>query len=80
MLDRINDILDKCVNWFGDLTNEAIGHGLIVFGTHIEEVAGIIIMIGVLLWICKCTKVFRYGCISYAAGLLFELIGSVMIK
>lgn len=80
MLDHINDIWNNCLNWLGDLTNEAIGHGFIALGTHIEEVAGIIIMIGVLLWICKYTKVFRYGCISYAVGLLVELIGSVMIK
>ena len=80
MLVHINDIWNNCMNWLGDLTNEAIGQGLIVFGSHIEKVAGIIIMIGVLLWICKCTKVFRYGCISYAIGLLIELIGSVMIK
>lgn len=80
MLESISNILDKCIDWFGDLTNEAIGQGLIALGSHIEEVAGIIIMIGVLLWICKYTKVFRYGCISYAVGLLIELIGSVMIK
>lgn len=80
MLENINKILNNCMNWLGDLTSSAAGSGLIVLGTHIEEVAGIVIVIGMLLCICKITRVFRYGCISYAVGLLIELIGSVMIK
>lgn len=80
MSDFINGIFNNCKSWIGNITNEAISSGLIALGTHIEKVAAIVIVIGMLLWICKCTKVFRYGCISYAIGLLIELIGSVMIK
>lgn len=80
MLDKLNDILNNCMNWLEILTNDAIGHGLIGIGSHLENVAEIVIVIGMLLCICRNTKVFRYGCISYLIGLLIELIGSVMIK
>jgi len=80
MSNFINNILNYCKTWIENATCVAIGHGLIALGTHIETVAAIVIMIGALLWIFKNTKVFRYGCISYAIGLLIELIGSAMIK
>lgn len=80
MSNWVNSIIENCKNWIGNITNEAISSGLIAIGTYIEEVAMIVIAIGALLWICKNTKLFRWGCISYAIGLLIELIGSVMIK
>lgn len=88
MLEKMNNIFTNYINNFKDSvsqavtekTNEIIGSGMVSLGTYIEEIAAIVIMLGVLLWICKNTKVFRIGCISYAIGLLIELIGSVMIK
>lgn len=80
MLNEINNIWSSCTNWLEHISNQAIGNVLIIIGSHMEEVAEVLIVVGVLLWILKNTKVFRYGCITYALGLLIELIGSVMIK
>ncbi|MCE5220893.1 MAG: hypothetical protein LLF98_06385 [Clostridium sp.] len=76
----INNLKESAIEAATQKINETIGSGLVALGTHIEEVAIIIIALGALLWICKNTKVFRWGCISYALGLLIELIGSSMIK
>jgi len=87
MLESINNAWTNYINGLKDSASEAakqkmnelISVGLINLGTHIEIVATIVIMLGALLWIYKNTKVFRWGCISYAIGLLIELIGSSMI-
>lgn len=79
MSEFISNVLNNCQNYIKHLTSIAIGNGLIAIGMHIEEVAVIIIVIGALLWICKNTKVFRWGCISYGIGLLIEIIGSAII-
>lgn len=76
-IDNFKNLVGQAVT---EKTNEIIGSGMVSLGTWIEEISAIIIMLGVLLWICKNTKVFRIGCISYVIGLLIELIGSVMIK
>jgi hypothetical protein len=76
----MSNFLNSCKEWLVNLTNDAIGNVLINIGTHTQEVAMIAIMLGVLLLICKRTKVLRYGFISYLLGLLIELIGIVMIK
>jgi hypothetical protein len=80
MLDQLDNIWNSCTNWLEHISNQAIGNGLIIIGSHMEEVAGVLIMVGILFWMLKNTKVFRYGCITYALGLLIELIGSVMVK
>lgn len=84
MFDYINNAWTNYTNGLKEAATKAasdeLGNVLIGVGTHIEEIALIIIIIGVLLWICKITKVFRYGCISYFIGLLIELIGSSLIK
>lgn len=84
MLEKINNIWTNYINGIEaaatKAASDALGNVLVGLGTHIEEIAIIIIVIGALLWICKITKIFRYGCISYLVGLLIELIGSLMIK
>lgn len=88
MLESINNAFTNYMNNLKESASEAVtqkineivGSGLVSLGTHIEGIAVIVIMIGALLWICKYTKVFRIGCISYLIGLLIELIGSSIIK
>lgn len=80
MPEWINNIWNNCINWIQNITNEAVGNGLIMIGIHIEEVAIIAIVLGVLLLICRKTKILRWGCVSYLLGLLVQLIGITMIK
>lgn len=80
MSEFFNNAWTNCTNWISNITNDAVGNGLIYAGTHTQEVAGVVIALGVLLLICRHTKVLRWGCISYMLGLLIELIGSVIIK
>ncbi|MDR3593574.1 hypothetical protein [Clostridium sp.] len=76
----MSNFLNSCKEWLANLTNDAIGNALINIGIHTQEVAMIAITLGVLLLICRRTKVLRYGLISYLLGLLVELIGITMIK
>ncbi|MGL4308763.1 MAG: hypothetical protein ACRCUM_04205 [Mycoplasmoidaceae bacterium] len=55
-----------------------IGTGLASTGIFVKEFAVIIIMLGVLLWMCRYTKVFRYGMIGYVIGFILELLGSII--
>jgi len=76
----MSEFIYNCKDWINNITNDAIGNGLIILGTHTQEVAMIAIALGALLLICKHTKVLRYGVISYMLGLLIELIGLSLIK
>lgn len=80
MSKYLNEIWNTCTSWISNVTDSAIGNGLVFAGTKLETIASILIVVGMLLWIFRNTKVFRYGLISYFIGLLIELIGLAMIK
>lgn len=48
-------------------------------GILISNVSEIVIVLGILLYFVKVTKIFRYGCVGYMLGLLIEIIGSSMM-
>lgn len=48
-------------------------------GILMSNVSEVIIVLGILLYFFKVTKVFRYGCVGYMIGLLVEIIGSSMM-
>lgn len=76
----MSEFLNSCKDWVSDITNDAMGNVLISIGAHTQKVAMIAIALGVLLLICRHTKLLRYGVISYFLGLLVELIGLSIIK
>lgn len=79
MSEYLNNLWNNCTSWFYDLTGKAVENGLVIAGQHIEKVAVIVIAVGILLWILRYTKVFRWGIIGYLVGLLIELIGLAII-
>lgn len=76
----MSDFFNNCKDWISNITNDATGSILIGLGSHVQEVALILIGVGFLLLICRNTKVLRWGFISYMLGLLIELIGISLIK
>lgn len=60
-------------------TVPGIGTGIATTGIVIKELAVVIIMLGILLWMYKITKVFRWGAAGYLIGLVLEILGSMMI-
>lgn len=76
----MSEFINSCKEWFANITSNAVGNGLIMLGMHTQEVAIIAIVLGVLLLICRKTKVLRWGFISYLLGLLVEIIGIALIK
>lgn len=48
-------------------------------GILISNISEIVIVLGILLYFFKVTKIFRYGCVGYMIGLLVEIIGSSMM-
>lgn len=80
MLDFFADKWDKGLEAAGNKVSTLIGTGIATTGMYVEGIAAVVIVLGILLWFYKVTKVFRYGCIGYAAGLILEIMGSLMIK
>lgn len=62
-----------------DFTVTGVGTGIATTGIVIKELAIVVIMIGILLWMCRCTKVFRWGAAGYILGLILEILGTLMI-
>lgn len=65
-------------DWISHMTASTIGTSLATTGIALEHISTIIIMIGVLLWMFRYTKVFRWGCIAYLVGLFIEIVGLVI--
>lgn len=75
MLNWLNGIWESICGW----TSGAVGTGIATTGIVIKELAVVVIMIGILLWMYKCTKVFRIGAVAYLVGLVLEILGLLMI-
>lgn len=75
MLNWLNGIWQNIYSW----TTSGIGIGIAATGIIVKEVAIVVIMIGILLWMVKYTKVFRWGTLSYLIGLALEILGSLMM-
>lgn len=67
--------------WDGILgwTATGIGTGISTIGIIVKELAVVLIMLGVLLWMFRITKVFRWGAAAYLIGLILEILGLLMI-
>ena len=73
-------------NWFNGVWNSmcawtanGIGFGIATTGIVMKELAVVVIMLGVLLWMYKITKVFRWGAAGYLLGLVLEILGSLLM-
>lgn len=75
MISWLNNTWNNISSW----TTTGIGFGVATTGIIIKELAVVVIMIGVLLWMYKVTKVFRWGAAGYLFGLVLEILGSLMI-
>ena len=75
MLNWLNGIWQSICSW----TTTGIGTGIATTGIVIKELAIVVIVIGVILWMYKCTKVFRFGAVAYLLGLVLEILGSLMM-
>lgn len=75
MMNWLNDIWQSICSW----TTAGIGVSIATTGIIIKELAVIVIMIGILLWMWRCTKVFRWGAAGYILGLVLEILGSLMV-
>lgn len=71
----LNGIWQSICSW----TTAGIGTGIATTGIVIKELAIVVIMIGILLWMYKITKVFRWGAAGYLIGLVLEILGSLMM-
>lgn len=71
----LNGIWNSICAW----TLTGIGTGIATTGIVIKELAIVVIMIGILLWMYRITKVFRWGTLGYLIGLVLEILGSLMI-
>ncbi|MBY6915441.1 hypothetical protein [Clostridium botulinum] len=80
MLDFLSDKWNSCLEIAGGKVSTVIGTGIATTGICIEQIALVVIIVGILLWFFKITKIFRSGCVGYGAGLILEMIGSLMIK
>lgn len=75
LVNFFNSMFDSVCEW----TITSIGTGIAVTGIVIKELAIVLIMLGILLWMYRITKVFRWGALGYLIGLILEILGSVMI-
>ena len=75
MFSWVNKIWLNMCSW----TTYALGRGMIASGEVIQQLAMLVIVLGILLWTCKCTKVFRIGIISWVLGLILQILG-LLIK
>lgn len=75
MLKWLSSIWDSLCNW----TVTGIGTGIAATGIVIKELSIVLILLGILLWMFKYTKVFRVGVAGYLIGLVLEILGSLMI-
>ncbi|MBY6948923.1 hypothetical protein FDB23_03020 [Clostridium botulinum] len=80
MLDFFADKWNECLQVAGGKVSTVIGTGIATTGICIEQIALVVIIVGILLWFFRITKIFRSGCVGYGAGLILEMIGSLMIK
>lgn len=71
MFSWINKIWLNMCSW----TASAIGNGIMTSGEVIQQLAMLVIVLGILLWTCKCTKVFRIGIVSWILGLILQILG-----
>lgn len=71
----LNGIWDTVCSWAAT----GVGFTIASTGIVVRELAAIVVMVGILCWMCRCTKVFRWGSVGYLLGLILELIGSVMM-
>lgn len=72
-------MLKKFIDGICAWTITGIGTGIATTGIVIKELAVVVIMIGILLWMYKITKVFRWGAAGYLIGLVLEILGSLMM-
>lgn len=75
MLKWLSGIWNGICAW----TIAGIGTGIATTGIVIKELAVVVIMLGILLWMYRITKVFRWGAAGYLIGLVLEILGSLMI-
>ena len=78
-MEELN-LLDNIKNKAAEEIIIALGKSIAITGICVGRLSEVVIVLGILLWFYKITKVFRYGCIGYSAGLILEIIGSLMIK
>ena len=78
-MSRLVDIFNSMLNSMCEWTITSIGTGIGVTGIIIKELAIVLIMLGILLWMYRITKVFRWGAFGYLIGLILEILGSLMI-
>ena len=72
-------LLNKICVLICSFTISGIGKGIASTGIVVKELAVILIMLGILLWMYRITKVFRWGAAGYLIGLVLEILGSLMI-
>lgn len=75
-------MLQNLSNWIKDSWSYilhcftlGIGEMVQTVGITIEQFAVIIIMLGILLWFFRITRVFRIGLVSYFVGMIINLLG-----
>lgn len=76
MLNWLNGIWDSICSW----TAGTVGSGVAITGVVIRELAIIGIMLGILLWMFKCTKPFRWSLVTYGIGFILEILGILIGK
>lgn len=75
MINWLSNVWSNICSW----TATGIGIGIASTGIVIKEIAVVVIMVGILLWMYKITKVFRWGAAGYLLGLVLEILGSLMM-
>ncbi|WP_010295809.1 hypothetical protein [Clostridium senegalense] len=65
-------------SWCAEKTLTTIGEGLMASGMVGEELAKVVVMIGVLLILFKHTKVLRYGLKTYGLAIITQVLGYVL--
>ena len=75
MLGWLNNLWLSMCSW----SIGVIGSGIAATGMILQQLAIAAIMLGILLWMFRCTKVFRIGAITWLIGFILEILGSLMI-
>lgn len=78
-MSRIVSFFSTTWNGICAWTVTGIGTGIATTGIIIKELAVVLIMLGILLWMYRITKLFRWGAAGYLIGLVLEILGSMMI-
>lgn len=74
------------INWLSNMwqticgwTSGVVGSGIASTGIVIQQLALVGIIAGIILWMFRYTKVFRWSTISYLIGIIIEILGLLII-